>query len=301
VFKNSGQPTCLGLLPAVPKKAILVPKFKADGTLNKIVLPATLNQAYFDALINHTDRTQRWYPLPKFVNPENTKAEAVYESFNDGSKKFVHDGVRTFKAKLPSISPAYVQVINSGRCAEMALYFVDKNGSLLGTQVEGDTSLYPFALNANTLNAMYDWTNDTTGSNIDFSFEFDTDMLDSDIAWIKASDTVSVNLLNLEGLYDAYKLVANTGQTTTTFSLFARNGNAINGVPIKGLIITDFAFYNVTTSTAITLLTLVESTVTPGTYTATYASQTIGNVIRITPTKAKIDFSNIVLQTQTVA
>jgi len=298
-YKNSGQPSCAGALIQAARKIILVPRYKNDGTANKITVPATLNQAYFDALINNADRSARWYPLPNFVNVEMAKAESTYEPFNDGTKKLIHEGVRTFKGLLPAIQPQYLSVLKSGNCTDMAAYIVDKSGKLVGYSNGEENVLYPFPLNANTMNAVYMWATDSTGSNIDFSFEFDVDMKDEYIAQISANDLTSVNLLDLDGLYNAVKSQTSTGQTSMVFKLYTEYGTVATPIAIEGLVAGDFALYNVTDSAAVTVLTCTESPA--GTYTLTYASQTVADVIRITPSTTGIDFTNVIAATATVA
>lgn len=299
-YKNSGQPSCVGSLIQAARKIILVPRYANDGTANKITVPATLNQAYFNALINNSDRSLRWYPLPKFVNVEMAKAESTYETFNDGTKKLIHEGVRTFKGILPAIQPQYLSVLKSGNCTDMAAYVVDKSGKLIGYSNGEENVLYPFALNENTMNAIYMWATDATGSNIDFSFEFDVDMKDEYIAQISESDLTSVNLLNLEGLYNAKKSQTSTDQTKMVFKLYTEYGTVATPTPIEGLVALDFALYNVTTAGAITIATCTESPA--GTYTLTWvALQTIGNKIRITPSTTGIDFTDVIAATATVA
>lgn len=298
-YKNSGQPSCVGALIQAARKIILVPRYANDGTANKITVPATLNQAYFDALINNADRSLRWYPLPKFVNVEMAKAESTYETFNDGTKKLIQEGVRTFKGLLPAIQPQYLSVLKSGNCTDMAAYIVDKSGKLVGYSNGEENVLYPFPLNANTMNAVYMWATDSTGSNIDFSFEFDVDMRDEYIAQISGDDLTSVNLLNLEGLYNAKKSQTSTGQTSMVFKLYTEYGTVATPQPIEGLVAADFALYNVTNSLAVTVLTVTESPA--GTYKLTYATQTLANVIRITPSTTGIDFTDVIAATATVA
>lgn len=299
VYENSGFPDCLGAVIGSVKKLIMVPKFDSTGALNKVSLPATLNSAYFLALINNADRTKRWYPLPKFVNVATPKAESVYETFEDGSKKFVHEGVRTLTAVLPAFNPGYLSILKSGRCADMAVYIVDKNGALVGLTNGEENVLYPFALNPNTIDAIYQWATDTTGSNINFSMEFDPDMKDEEINKIDASALATgVNLLNLTGLFDVFVTYANTSATTMTFTLDTKYGPVNSKVKVKGLVAADFALFNVTDSAAVTILTATESPA--GTYTLTYASQTTSDVIRLTPTRAGADFSPVVAATSVV-
>ena len=111
---------------------------------------------------------------------------------------------------------------------------------------------------------------------------------------------VTVNLLNLDGLIDAKVKYTSTGQTSMVVKLFAVGGSVATPVAIQGLLAANFALYNVTTSAAVVVLTAVESTVTPGTYTLTYASQTISNVIRLTPTYTKYDFTDVIATTSVV-
>lgn len=298
-YKNSGMPNCVGDLIKAARKIILVPRYANDGTANKITVPATLNQAYFNALINNVDRSLRWYPLPKFVNVEMAKGESTYEEFSDKTKKLVAEGVRTFKGLLPAIQPQYLSVLKSGNCTDMAAYIIDKSGKLVGYSNGEENVLYPFPLNANTMNAVFMWATDTTGSNIELSFEFDVDMRDEYIAQISGSDLTSVNLLNLEGLYNAKKSQTSTGQTSMVFKLYTEYGTVAAPIAIEGLVAADFALYNVTDSAAVTVSTCVESPA--GTYTLTYASQTVADVIRITPSTTGIDFTDVIAATATVA
>lgn len=298
VYENSGSPDCVGSLIKASKKLIMVSRYDNTGALNKVSLPATLNSAYFNTLINE-DRDKRWYPLPKFVNVAAPKGESIFETFDNGSKQFVGEGVRTLTAIFPAINPNYLSVLKSGRCADMAVYIVDKNGALVGLTNGEENVLYPFALNPNTIDAIYQWATDTTGSNINFSMEFDPDMKDEEINKIDASAFApGVNLLNLSGLYDAFVTYANTSATTMTFTLATNFGPVNSKVKVKGLVAADFALFNVTDSAAVTIITAAESP--SGTYTLTYASQTVADVIRLTPTKAGIDFSPVVAATSAV-
>lgn len=299
VYENSGFPTCLGAVIGAVKRLIMVSRYDSAGAPNKITLPATLNSAYFSGKINNTDRSLRWYPLPKFFNVTTPKSESVYETFEDQSKKFVSEGIRTFTGVLPAMNPCYLSVLKSGRCTDMAVYIVDKNGALVGLTNGEENVLYPFALNPNTVDAIYQWATDTTGSNINFSMEFDPDMQDEYINKIDAADLATgVNLLNLTGLYDAFVNYANTSATTMTFTLYTKFGSVANPVKVKGLVAADFALFNVTDSGAVTILTATENP--SGTYTLTYASQTVSDVIRLTPTKAGIDFTPVIENTSVV-
>lgn len=301
-YENSGLTSCIGALIKVSRRIIMVPKYADDGTLNKITLPATINSAYITALINQADRSKRWYPLPKHVGAEITKSESTFETHSDNSKSFIHEGVSSFKAAYPDMQPFYLKVLKSGRCTDMACYIVDKAGALVGLSNGEENVLYPFALNRNTTDAIYMFATDTTTSKINLSFEFDTDQMDEQITKIDSSDMVSVNLLasSYDGLYDAIKSQTSTGIAAMVFKLYAQSGSAASPVAITGLTAPSFALYNVTDIAAVTVLTAVESTTVPGTYTLTYANQTPADVIRITPTKTGVDFTDVIAATATV-
>lgn len=301
-YANTGAPSCSGSLIKASRRLIMVPKYADDGTLNKVSLPATLNAAYFNALINQADRSKRWYPLPKHVNAEITKAESVYETFGDGSKQFINEGVSNFKCVYPAQQPNFLSILKSGRCNDMAVFIIDKSGALVGLSNGEENVLYPFSLNKNTADAIMKWATDTTGTNIEYMFEFDTDQRDEEIVKIDMVDMVSVNLLvGYDGLIDAIKSQTSTGQASMVFKLYAKGGSAANPVAITGLLAANFALYNVTTSVAVTIVSCTESLVNKGEYTLTYSSQTIGNVIRITPTLTRYDFTNVIAATATVS
>ena len=278
----------------------MVSRYTNAGVLNKISLPATLNSAFFSALVNNVDRSVRWYPLPKHVNAEVAKEASVFETFTDGSKQFIHEGVSNFKCVYAGKQPSFLSILKGGRCTDTAVYIVDKNGALVGLSNGEAVVLYPFALNKNTTDAIYKWATASTGTNIEYMFEFDTNQKDEEIVKIDSADMVTVNLLNLDGLIDAKVKYTSTGQVAMVVKLFAVGGSVAKPVAIQGLLAANFALYNVTTSAAVVVATAVESTVTPGTYTLTYASQTVSDVIRLTPTYAKYDFTEVIATTSIV-
>lgn len=300
VYNNTGLPNCIGELIKDSQKLIMVSRYNNAGTLNKVPAGTVLNAAYFSALVTNVDRSLRWYPLPKHVNAEIAKDASVFETFTDGSKQFIHEGVSNFKCVYAGKQPSFLSILKGGRCTDMAVYIVDKNGALVGLSNGEADVLYPFALNKNTTDAIYKWATASTGSNIEYMFEFDTNQKDEEIVKIDSADMVTVNLLNLDGLIDAKVKYTSTGQTSMVVSLFAVGGSVAKPVAIQGLLAANFALYNVTTAAAVVVATAVESTVTPGTYTLTYLSQTIGNVIRLTPTYTKYDFTDVIATTSVV-
>lgn len=276
---NLGLPSCepeIGII----KRMILVSLYKEDGTLNYVDTTATLNAAYFDALQYNTDTFQRWYPLAKDLkNVETTKADPVYFEFADGSKEFVRDGIRSFMAIIPNGFPKIVGKIMASGCRRLGVYFVDDRGNLVGYE-KSTGNLYPLELSQNTLNAFYNYANDSQNQRVMLSFEFDSKLQDEYISYIEAADMGKDLLRELNGMMDVTISQVGTG-TTTGFSakLVLDYGNAKTKQPVSGLVAADFVLYNVTDSLAVTISTVTESP--DGTYAFTFTSQTATDILRL--------------------
>ena len=97
---NTGVPFC-SPLQGVMHSLIIVPKYKADGTLNAIDLESdTLDKAFFTTKINEPLDKDRWYPLPFMENVENTRAESLNETANSGNIYRIKQGARTLNGQF---------------------------------------------------------------------------------------------------------------------------------------------------------------------------------------------------------
>lgn len=306
-FNNTGLPGCIPVW-TVFKKIIAVPLEANDGTSNYIDLTATLNSAYFSALINNVDSSKRWYPLPSLKNVESTKAENITESFSDGSIAFVQEGVRSFKALLVGQGVQYAAQLKAARCTTFGIYGVDGSGNLIGYTNNETGKLYPIPVDQNTWAPVWQIPTDTTLQKIELNFQFESTLLDDYLDQIVSSDMTGVNLLSLEGLIDIYSTIVSTSTTAMVIKLYTRFGSAINRVVDQGLLVGDFyssiggtasRIYNVTTSTMVTLSGVVESP--NGTYTLSYTGPLSTNVLRVTPVKTGRDYTAVIANTAVVA
>jgi len=291
-FNNTGLPSCVPLFDKI-KKIILVPIEANDGTLNKIDLTATLNAAYFNAFINNADSSKRWYPLPSMKNVELTKAENVLESFNDGTSAFVKEGKRSFSALFTGQGAKFAGVLKASRCATFGIFGIDSNGSIIGYTNNEENVLYPIPVDASTWAPVWQAATDTTIQKVVLNFDFDTNLMDEYLWHVPSGDITGINLLNVSGLVDVLSTNTSVGQTSWVVKLYSRYNTKI-----KGLVAGDFAIYNVTDSAAVTVVSCTE---VDGTYTLTYASQTVADVLRLTPTKTGYDFTEVIAKTGTVA
>ena len=281
----------------VAVKMIVVPYYDQDGNQNKITLTDTLDAAYFTALLNQADTSLRWLPLPSMLNVEDTRAESLMETFENGSMMMVQQGARSFKAIIAGrdATPQLLGNLETFRCVPFGVYGVDKQGNLIGsigTQDLSDiTELYPIRIDENSWDPTFVKPTDKTVQKINLGFYFNMDEQDSALRMIEASE-IGTNLLTIKGLIDVFPVYTNISQTSFTVGLRTYYGTLLNPVRVEGLISTDFALYNVTDTASVTISTCTE--ISDGVYTITYTSQTAGDELKLTPTLNGYDFSQVV-------
>lgn len=307
-LQNTGTPNCIPVF-GVTKQLILVPLIANDGTENSIDPTDTLNSAYVTALINQADDSKRWYPVGPLKNVAGERADALMETFEDGSKVFIRQGVRSFTGLVLKGGPELLNQLNSNRCSSFGAFMIDSNGSLYGKVKNDDGMLYPVEIQADSFYNKLMFTTDTTIQKIMISFEFGIDERDEDLRMILSSSFTGVNLANVRGLINAYVSVVSTGQTSMVVDVYNKYGDFINGSPVEGLLIADFAssvtetgskIRNTTDGADVTLTTVTESTLQAGRYTLAYTSQTVSDVLQPYIKKNGLDGTTMIGTTGTV-
>jgi len=276
----------------VARKVIFVPIYGSSGSRNGILLSSTLNQAFFDALVNEADKEDRWFPLPSLVNVENTRGENILETFEDNSSVFIQEGSRSFKGWIVEGPPQLKGKIESARCVDIGVFIIDKNGNLIGSISSDGTILYPIKLDKSSVAAMLIWSSDTTTQKLELSFNFSVDEKDENLRMITCDELGDADLLSLNGLLDVNSEISSESTTDFSVRLYTDYGTPINPVLVKGLTISDFSLFNVTDSLAVTITSVTENP--EGTYDIDFAAQTSGDVLRLTPTKDGFDFTNVI-------
>lgn len=239
-LSNTGRPNCLPL-QSVTSKLILVPLQDNAGAYNRIDL-ATLPT--WSNLINDTDPSQRWYPLPAFENVELPKADTVFEEANSGRMAYLRQGKRSFTGELWAYdsTPQFLGKLSSGRCVEFGVYVVDINGSLIGSKV--GNYLYPIPVDNQSWDPKLMFATDSTVQKIMLGFDWNR-FFDESTLWMITADEASQNFNDLKGLLDVNLInpvqVANTSiQVEATFDY----GTAINPLKFKGAVLADFDLYD---------------------------------------------------------
>jgi len=282
---NLGNPSC-DTLQSVTKKLIYVPMYNSAGVRNAILSSDVLDASYISAKINHTDESMRWYPSPIIENVEDTKAEPIFESLNSGSNVFIQEGVRTFTGVHIKQSSVFLGKLKSGKCVSFGVYMIDNDGSLTGSVSTDGTMLYPIAVDKDTFQPILVKATDTTVAKVQVSFEFSRIEKDENLRTIGAN-LITVDMLSVNGLMDGYVAVSNDTTTGVTATISTSYGSFGSPIKIQGLVLADFAVFNVTDNASVTVTSVTESA--PGVYDLAFAAQTVADSMRLTVTKAGFD------------
>lgn len=267
-LSNTGVPACVPI-QSVTSTLIMVPLKSNAGVDNAIDLSVAVPT--WSTLVNQSDESQRWFPLPQFENVELPKADSQFEEANSGRKAFLRQGVRSFSGELwaDDSSPTLLSKLQNNRCVEFGVYIVDVNGNLVGSKV-GD-KLYPIAVDNPSFDPKYMFATDSTISKIMVGFDFYR-LFDEGTMYMITPEEAGINFNDLDGLIDVnFADLTQVANTSVTFNAEFDYGTAYNPIKLKGLVDTDFALYNNTTSTSETIASSNENLPLEGNYTVNFA------------------------------
>ena len=279
-LSNTGTPNCV-TLQSVTSKLIMVPLEDSTGVKNFLDLTSAPTVATITALINQSDATKRWFPLPVFEKVELPKADSTFEEAPSGRKLFIKQGKRSFTGELWNGSTQLLGKIQDNRCVEFGVYIVDVNGNLVGSK--DGTKLYPIPVDNQSFDAKMMFATDTTVQKIMVSFDFYR-LFDESTMWLITPTELGGDFNAFEGLLDVD--LAKVSSTTTSLVVDAKldYGTALNPIKAIGLVLADFSLKNATTG-----VTIVITNVTAGVgafanrYTLTFATQVL-----LTPLLVKV-------------
>ena len=235
----------------------LQPTYADDGTRNGIPVDGsvTLNQAYFEALANDTDRSKRIYPVSApggLKNVTQTRAENVTREFTDGSKEFIREGTKPFEGQIVGLSanPQYCGKLNAVRCQQMSVWKIDRGGNLVGSISEDGNTLYPIQIDGGSFYATFmEATANENNAYIKIGFDFSQAELDQNLRMIPCS-SMTYNIKNLRGLIDVCATFTDPSETGCDVTLVTEWGDPLNPTLDQGLVAADFAWTNVTQGSA---------------------------------------------------
>lgn len=272
-LSNLGTPDCIKQVGR-PHKFIFNETKDSTGVFNKIASADVVNQLYVDGLIEELDLSKRWYLSPVVKNFLSTKADSVYQTFDDGTRSFLREGLRTFEGMFDKADSTFLKYLNSVNCANSSFYIITDNGNILGYTKDDSGDVYPIpvSLLVNILNLK---TGDAN-QNVSFSLDIPLTVIDSQIATVYDIDA---DLVDAEGLIQL-KAVAST-PVALGYTLQLNNGGAFGStIGYTGLTVIDLVAYNVTTDSP-AVVASVTATATAGEFLLTFTGAVATDVIRV--------------------
>jgi hypothetical protein len=290
-----GNPCSDGI--GVLSRLILVPKYDESGAVNNFADISAVTKSALQAKFDNAVVGDRFFATPVFDQVVNERSETTFFEADSGAKYRVKEGVRTFTAQFLNQGTPLLAELEKFTCNSLlGFYGIDQNGNFIYQQCDGEITVDPIEIQRGSWDASYVWAKSGEPSMVTLTFSIKESSDDSKLKWESADN------LDFDGLEnnDVYGLlngnVTYNTQSTTVLNLTLKTDyNTL----IKGLIQTDFALYNVTTASAVTISAFDETPA--GTYDLTYAAQTASDVLRLTPTKAKYDFAKVVAKTATLS
>ena len=285
-LSNTGRPNCVPI-QSVTSSLILVPLFSTTGVRNGIDLNATLPAWNVD-LVNNSDPSQRWFPLPAFENVELPKADSQFEEAASGRKAFLRQGLRSFTGEFwaEDSTPTFLGKLQASRCVEFGIFIVDVNGNLVGSQ-EGNF-LYPIPVDNASWDPKLMFATDSTIQKIMLAFDWNR-LFHEETLYMITPTEAGINFNSLEGLIDVNFTDVVTAGTfdAITFDAKTSYGTALNKIVFGGAVLADFVL--TINGVVEAILTITENT--PGNYTITFAAQSGGDVAVVTVDKLGFDGS----------
>lgn len=283
--KNTGY---LGQqLFGIKQMFFIVPILAADGTRNSLDLTESDLGTELLGKVNHSDPTKRWYPIQEMEQFTPAQEDTQFETANSGLSYFLRKGIKSEAFELWGQSAQFFSRIKE-ICYDFGIIGVDNCGNVRGyKETPTSTVLYPRPVNAQSWDAKFMDRTDAAVSRIMVGFQFKR-IDDHAKLWLVPSSAFgSNNPLELKGMVDVNLEATPVTSTTVTVQVNGLFGNALQLIPIKGLVAVDFSTTNLTAGGAVTIDTVVESSSTDGEYLITFDSApTTSDVLKIDAFKA---------------
>ena len=258
---NSGIQACSSGFGRV-KKLIFVPYYDSTGAKNSISNTDVLDKAFYEAKVNESDASEKWYPTDEIFNIVDERGDDVVETI-EGVDFNIESGKRVFTGEFVndySKSPAYTAFLKSLTCPLVGVYYVDEYGDIIG-QSNGD-NLDPFLIQRGSVKVKYIPKSFGSVGRNQITYTLGSSNTDADIKFRVSED--DAELLDLNGLVSV-ELSSFVSTTTTAVNGVALLGNSTNQSGIAfGAEAANFEAYNVTLAAPITIVSATANAVTGG-------------------------------------
>lgn len=281
-FNNLGSGSdCIPLLEA-PQNIIFALAKKNDGTDNCVDTSGLLDLAQMDLLFEAEIAHDRYYPLNTIKEFTSEPAEDITEESGSGSSRNVRKGRVSVTYRVWSNNPGKLaEKLETLKClGGLGVFIVDTAGNMIGKGNSSD-NLCPRGIEDNSLSIVPVPHALDAGGSVDIKWTYTIDSGEETVEYILATDFAGdFDLLTVSSLEDVNIEIVSVGQMVMVYKLTKDFGSIVGRLPVKGLggeILTQG--YNETTDAAVTWVLNTESP--SGTYTATYASQSVADVMRV--------------------
>lgn len=295
-FGNTGGNPCSDQI-GVLSRIMLVPKRDKAGVINNFANVAAVTKTALQAKFDATEIEDRFFPTPIFDNVTNAAADTVFFEADSGTKYRVREGVINVEVFYMNQGTPFYKNLKSFICnQEIAFYGTDESSNFIYEQCDGSVTVDPITIQGGTMDVKY--VPKTNGEPSMVMLTFDIKLSSDYDKWKYIEYGDGTGALDFDGLdnTDVFGLLnvssVNSAESTTSVTVALTTDFQTS---VKGLIQTDFALFNVNDTLAVTILTFTESP--NGTYTMTFAMQASADVMRVTPTKSRFDFSAVVTNT----
>jgi len=295
-LSNTGTPTCVPIA-TVAKKLIVVPTYGSSGAKNSVTIGTTIDQTFLDGKINAALAADRWFPLVTMENVTQERAESITETSGSGKIAFIREGSRSFFGEMWKQSPAFLGKLKSAKCVDISVFVIDADGNVIGSCPSADGKIYPIAVDKDSWDVKMASATDSTVQKVTLGFNWSDNERDEYISML-TEDDYTADFLGSKGLLDVTSVITNEATTGFTATLSTAYGSKANLVKVKGLLVGDFALYNVTDSASVTITSVTESA--DGVYDFVFAAETSTDVLRLTPSKDGYDFAAVITNTITI-
>lgn len=281
-------------LTKILARLIIVPELDRAGDKNLFATEDLVTKSALQAKFDSAYIEDRFFPLPKMENVENLRADPKYWTANNDRKIKVSDGVRTitmFITQEDGASHILLGKLQALSCLKNGFYGVDKNENFIYlTDSLTGLKIQPILFEA--FDAQMVEGTDSDPLLIKVTFDYRTNVKDKHLRYLSAEsrDFEGLDTNDVYSLLDVYSAYSNIIVTGFTVTLTEKNTGG--NLAIKGLLVGDFTLYNNSTSAPVVVTSATESA--DGVYDLEFALQVVGNILCLTPSKAKYDFSAVV-------
>ena len=285
--KNTGY---LGQqLFGIKTSKFIVPILAADGTRNGLDLTQPNLGAELLGKVNNPDPSKRWYPLHELKNFVPEQEDTQFATTNGGENFFLRKGIKSDTYELWGQSAQLYAKIEQF-CFDFGIVEVDECGNVRGYKESATaTMLYPRPVTTQSWDARYMDADDSNVARIMVTYQFKKTDTHAKLWLVPSKEFGALNPLSLKGLVDVIATATPLTNTTIQLDVKGTFGNALNLIPIQGLIAADTTVLNVTTGSAQVVDTLVADAVVKGRYVLTFvAAPTTADVLNISVFKAAV-------------